>query len=54
MATLGDFRIADNASAGNQMFWGTFFLFTFIQLIIILNMVIAIMSAAFEEVHDLN
>jgi hypothetical protein len=34
------------------MFWLAFILFTFIQLIIILNMVIAIMGAAFEEVNN--
>lgn len=53
-ATLGDFTILELADANDKMFWFVFILFTFIQLIIILNMVIAIMGAAFEEVNNVD
>lgn len=49
---LGDFAITDSFSgAPNQIvFWLIFFIGSVIQLLIILNMVVAVMSATFDEV----
>lgn len=49
---LGDFAVTDSFSgAPNQIvFWLIFFIGSVIQLLIILNMVVAVMSATFDEV----
>ena len=37
-----------------MMYWGMFFFGTFVALLIILNMVIAVMSASFAKVEEAN
>lgn len=53
---LGDFAIADTmADTENKIeFWIIFFIGTVVQVLIILNMVIAVMSNAFAEVSATN
>ena len=53
---LGDFNIVDTFGESDYMvlFWIIFFIGTVIQMLIILNMVIAVMGSAFEEVNSTN
>lgn len=50
LATIGDFAIIEVAPKKEKVFWFIFLTGTMFQLIIILNMVIAVMSSAFDEV----
>ena len=58
--SLGDFAVAEfffaeEANAELQwLFWVVFYISTYITLLIVLNMVIAIMSASFERVQEEN
>ena len=50
---LGDFEVADNFGEDkNFIFWTVFFIGTLISLLIILNMVIAVMGAAFTKIEE--
>ena len=50
---LGDFEVAENFGEDkNFIFWTVFFIGTLISLLIILNMVIAVMGAAFTKIEE--
>jgi hypothetical protein len=52
---LGDFEITTKFGGDYEMmYWVLFFFGTFIALLIILNMVIAVMSASFAKVEEAN
>ena len=53
---LGDFNIVDTfeTSPNKIVFWIMFFIGTIVQILIILNMVVAVMSSSFDEVSATN
>ena len=53
---LGDFNIENDfaTSPNSIVFWLMFFINTVVMLLIMLNMVVAVMSAAFDEVSATN
>jgi len=55
--SVGDFGITEDwgfKGIVNIMRWALFFFFTIIQLLVLLNMVIAVMSSSFERVSESN
>jgi len=53
---LGDFNVVDTfeSSPNKIVFWIMFFIGTIVQILIILNMVVAVMSSSFDEVSATN
>lgn len=52
--SLGDFQVTEEVGTDKAIFWFLFLVGTFISMLILLNMIIAVMSLVFENVSDEN